>query len=257
MSDTIDLGQYFDKQATKAEAVTKAQEALKAKMEVLMQFNKQAKVEIFDALSSGKTTVDPLTDEVILLFGLNRGFIERILAFNIRLIAGKKILIAVHRRDCIKHVIMPSPGNESEYATSTGYIYGILTGRKLVIKRKCEQPPSDIEMILPVARYVMWGFGQNGNNTETPVEKPLVIGRGNFGSLSCMNLLLSIVNDALPREICEPNDFICSRPQVFIDGVIPGHGDDPELYRISTAFERGHQMIQAATPSEIVAGADI
>src|ERR1035437_1178218 len=126
---TKGLEQFFVQQRALENQVKKAEVALNKRNNDLRKFNEDIKKEIIRELSSDQTTGDPLTDEIVRWFGLDKPKIDKILAFNESLIKGKEILIAVPRSECTKHVMFPTESCQNEYSTFVGYIYGIPSGR--------------------------------------------------------------------------------------------------------------------------------
>jgi hypothetical protein len=255
MNDKINLDQWFEDQKVLADKVIETQKALKDQMDTLARFNICTKDELAILIRSGQTTGDPLTDEAILLFGLDKAKIDRILAFDKSLVEGKEILIAVHRRVCTKHVMFDTPTCHNEYATMTGYIYGTLSGEKLVMKRTSEEPQSKPDVVLPLTRYVKWDFERN--NIVLPAVGPLVLSGSRWGAFRDLgwDTLLLAINP--PTTMLTEGDFIPPASQVIIDGNIPGKEGSDEHYKLSGALEHGRRLIQLANPEEKLAGADI
>ena len=105
----INLDQWFEEQKGLEDLVTVAELDLKEQVNALEQFNDKARTQAAQMVLSGQTTGDPLVDEGLLIFGLDKPKIDRLLAFSNSLVNGKEILIAVHQRVCTKHVMFDTP----------------------------------------------------------------------------------------------------------------------------------------------------
>lgn len=110
MKEKIDLAHIHAQEKALEKAVKEAQQALSQRQRQLREFGQEIKKEIAGKLKAGGTTGDPLIDEIIPLLGIEKATIDSILGFNEALLKGKEILIAVPRRECTKHVFMPTPG---------------------------------------------------------------------------------------------------------------------------------------------------
>jgi hypothetical protein len=171
---------------------------------------------------------------------------------------GKEILIVVPRLECTKHVLIPTPGCENEYAQLTGYIYGIPSGKSLVIRKNDKKNPTNIEIILPLKRYIKWDF-EHGN-TDTPVDGPLIVNGGVFNDLDVSKLLAAItmIGKVTPLEAISFRK-IHYRPgiEIIIRNKISKARHPSDDGEILVALKHGRSAIKLATPSEKLAGAEI
>jgi hypothetical protein len=210
-------------------------------------------------LSSGQTTGNPLTDEIVRWFGLDKSTIDKILAFNESLTRAKEILIAVPRCECTKHVMFPTESCRNEYSTFVGYIYGIPSGRR--IELKLDEKPSFIvhSVILPLQKYVKWDFGRD--DVETPIEGPLIVDGNVFCNLNPDKLLASIIGEVNTPSLRDMSisGFNAVEPtmEVIIDGKIPGVKNTSEYGKTFMAIKHGRELMKLPTPSEEVSGANI
>ena len=254
MKEKIDLAHIHAQEKALEKAVKEAQQALSQRQRQLREFGQEIKKEIAGKLKAGGTTGDPLIDEIIPLLGIEKATIDSILGFNEALLKGKEILIAVPRRECTKHVFMPTPGCENEYVTEWGYIFGTLSGERLVIKQKKERPLPGTELTLPIKRYVKWGFNQG--DADTPTEGPLAIQGHIFDDLSADKLLFSVVKDEELSGMPDSNSQL-QIPMIVIDGKIIGSKKTSVNDAILQATEHGKREIKLPTPTEKLAGMGI
>ncbi len=215
-------------------------------------------------IRSGQTTGNRLTDEVILLRGLDGDAIARINAFSADWSLGQEVLISVPRLKCTRHVFIPTPGHDNEYVTLIGYIYGIPSGEGIMVNGKGKEHPAGFEIILPFKRYVMWDFEHM--NTVTPAEGPLVVDGNIFVSPSAERLLDAIISDGTPislekieKRMLHRSDILTPEIKITIiskdkDRLPAEHRGETQTH---TALEHGRREIQESTPGEKIAGGGI
>lgn len=263
MNTPIDLAKVFAEQNVLETVIREAEAALSSSRSQLQAFNQHKKEELVGELLAGQTTGDPLQDEIVSVFGADRNAIVKILAFNQKLMEGQGILIAVHRSECFKHVMIPTPSNQNEYITRTGYIYGIPSGERLVIRRCEEKLPrwQSNAVVLPFKRYAKWGFERG--DTEFPVEGNLSFGENLLGGdLDTFGFLSSIIKDtSKPHQSRELDILETSEPglEVFFD-----YGDQVDMglglvknAQIRIALRHGRKLVTVLTPAEKEAAANI
>ncbi len=100
-------------------------------------------------LVEGETTGDPLQDELILRFGLfSKAELKKVVEFSkvLENSKGAELVIYARHEQTIRHVMIPTPGDENESATVWGFVFGILSGERLRIGETGN-------LIIPFARY--------------------------------------------------------------------------------------------------------
>jgi len=258
MKETIDLALIHVQESALEKEVRKAEQALVERQRQLRLFKEEVKKETVSQLASGQTTGDPFIDEIIPLLGIEKATIDKIIAFNEALVKGKEILIAVPQRVCTKHVMFPRPGCENEYVTEWGYIFGTLSGERLVFKQKATKSTPRTEITLPLKRYLTWGFeNSQREDIKTPVEGPLIIDWIIFGVFDPNDLLFSVIKGNELTGMPNMSGVSLEVPKVIIDGKILGDEKNSEDGRILLALEHGRKNINFATPDEKLAGAHI
>jgi hypothetical protein len=120
--------------------------------EVLSSFNSRARLEIKTSLNYGATTGDSLQDEIIQCYGLDKQAIDRIMAFNRRLVAakGEELLIAIPYEIQWKHGSETRP---DDFHPCWGRIFGTLSGERLQIATG----PS-LSLTIPFTRHLIRDF---------------------------------------------------------------------------------------------------
>jgi hypothetical protein len=259
MKETISLDSLFKQQEALKKKVEEAEKTLAGQNAGLRAFNDATKKQFARELLSDKTTGDPLTDEIVRWFGLDKNAIDKILAFNESLIKGKEILIAVSRQECIRHVMFSRPGCENEYATFTGYIYGLLSGEGLVIKQDGGKS-RHTKITLPLKRYVKWNFRQG--NTGIPLGGPLVVDGNTFNDLSADKLLTSIIDEPTDVSITERTIGRAVSPELPVIVIIISKPlTEGELLKkygdVAMAIKYGQGNIRLATSTEKITGEHI
>lgn len=254
MKRDISLARIFAQQNCLKELVQRAEKAVEARNKTLNEFNEKAKKQVVRELSRGKTTGDPLTDEIVAVFGLDKAVIDRILTFNKELMRGKEILVTVPYQTRFR---FGSSLRDDDFTDHTGFIFGILSGDRIMLKTNEGRALGGHSVDLPLRRYIKWGFERN--NSETPVVGPLTIEDGSFEHLDCDKLLM------LGEELdCGFVSIITmgrtgqERPlKIIIDGKIAKSLPLSDQGQIKMALEHGRQSINLPTPSEKLAGAGI
>jgi hypothetical protein len=259
MKNTVNLDLLFKQQEVLKKKVVEAEKTLAGRNAGLRVFNDATKKQLARELSSGQTTGNPLMDEIVRWFGLDKNAIDKILAFNESLTKGKEILIAVPRRQCTKNVMFPTESCQNEYSTFVGYIYGIPSGRR--IKMELDEKASFIaySVILPLQKYVKWDFGRD--DIETPTEGPLIVDGSMFCSLNPNKLLASIIGEVKAPSLRDMSlsgfSPVEATLEVIIDGKIPGDKNTSGYGETLMALRHGRELMKLPTPSEKIAGANI
>ncbi len=167
-SNIIDLVSLFSKQAAIERRVQKISDDLAKEKGRLMTFNTKAKENITKALIAGKTAGVPLLNELIQCFGLDKTVIEKIMAFNGKLMSakGSELLIAISYQ---KRIRFGGPGDlsDNDFMTCWGYVFGTLSGERLTFD------PTSLSMTIPFSRHILHGF-EHGKDHESTVG-PIII----------------------------------------------------------------------------------
>ena len=170
-TNTIDLGQFIVDQAIIETSVRVLNSKLKAEIERLSKFNSEAKDAITKAIKAGQTTGDPLQDEIIMCFGLDREVIGKILAFSKKLVdaKGKEFLIAISYQKQMCFRLMGRGHSDDDFMTCWGYVFGTLSGERLKLEVKSEA--ENWIMTIPFSRHIINGFEhtEDRESTEGPV----------------------------------------------------------------------------------------
>ncbi len=267
MKNIIDLERIFVGKDLLEARVKESQEELKRKMEELQAFKDQKKQEIIQELSSGKTTGDPLYDELLYLYGLNKDSTDKILAWNEKFKSATEILFVVSWSVCVKHVMIPSPHSSNEYATHSGYVYGIPSGERLELH--LGKSLSDLKILVPFKRYVSWDMGRK--KEIVPIDKSLLFGGGDSESsswgINSTDFLEAISNFGQEKQddnFGEESGWAPNSIKIFF-GEEKFEDKDPNTnfeeklrsLRIKSAFEQGRRNIQIPTPEELIKGGGI
>lgn len=243
----IELEDFFLKQSGLQRDIGEAMQKVNVAQTMLSAFNEDAKTALIESLGLGYSTGDPLRDEVLQIFGLDKEILDKVVAFNDRLIKsrGKEMIAVFPYRQRIR---FGGPGDkrESDYANCEGYVFGVLSGERLKLTRSGENRWDDLKAMIPFDRHVVWGF--NGNRTTGAL-------RPKIGVVTlCGHSFLNILD--------EPN------AGTFISGIIGGKEADASIL-IGEEVERGmlkfqftelkeiRKVLHSATPEEQTAGLDI
>ena len=144
----IDLAAIFKERERLEKVINDAQIVVENAQINLDGFNDQAVRRTKALIESGATTGNPLEDEIIIAFGLNGPMLEKILAFNARLVSmrGAELFIVFSGS---RRTMFGGPGS-GEHPVSVQRAYlGILSGERLKVRFVDYHP----EVIIPFKEY--------------------------------------------------------------------------------------------------------
>lgn len=189
-----DLTTHFSAQAKREADIVRLTEELKEINKALMEFNYAARADLIAAFDAGETTGDPLQDELIRCFGLNRRAIEKAVKLNRRITeaAGKEMHIKISYQ--IDGGIRSSFERE-EPVMRTGHIFGTLSGAPLALQAR------RLSLVIPFERYVVEGFRTGEGIFEGPLA---VSGSGEQPSALTLIEAITGIDEFTPEDLALP-----------------------------------------------------
>ncbi len=172
-TETINLGPIWSIQRSIEADVARSEQILALKNQQLKSFNQRNKEEIRKSLDLGRTTGDPLLDQLLRYFGLDRPKINAVMVWNQRMIdgAGQEMLILIPYLQQVNWQLTP--------IEALGKIYGILSGDPLEVKTTFQGDVlTEICLTVPFSRFTLKNF-QNVREPKILTRK-LTLGAQEF-----------------------------------------------------------------------------
>ncbi len=173
-AQNIDLTNIFEEQERLQRNVANATAALEGAQSELSQYDAMKKAEIDDLLASGMSLGDPLQDKAFLIFGLDKGALEKVREFSDLLVKsqGADVLMTFTHP---KRVRFGKTLEKRDFVTEYIYVLGKLSGERLKLAREEDHTFIMTSVAIPFEKHVLWSSDLIGQEAYERITGAFVL----------------------------------------------------------------------------------
>lgn len=151
----VNISRLFARMAPlKAKAQKKGKDAQRAKAKLDAAWNRSQKKLRTSLRRNEATTGNPLQDEIIITWGVDKNLIKALLEFNKRFIGVKEIEVLIVYKYEVNMYRPMIPDGHTMMSHRQRCFLGVLSGERLSLRHA---PDCGVSFIIPFTRYVQWG----------------------------------------------------------------------------------------------------